>query len=146
MTLCVIPRSHKGDEGSDTRGISLIEILLVVVTVGFIVILAANLPSSLGLITRSKHISLAREIAAKQIEDKRTISYINLAEGTSAVSDSRLSLLPSGAGLIEIGSCSPSVCTNSEPLKHVKVTVSWMDNLKEQTITLETLIGEGGLQ
>lgn len=127
------------------KGVSLIETLLVVVTIGFIVILMANLPSSLGLITKSKHLSLAREIAAKQIEDKRTVNYINLANGTSAISDTRLQSLPSGAGIVEVLDCSIEICTNSEALKHIKVTVSWIDNLKEQNISLETFVGEGGL-
>lgn len=127
------------------KGVSLIETLLVVVAVGFIVILMANLPSSLGLIARSQHLSLAREIAAKQIEDKRTLNFINLANGTSAISDTRLQSLPSGAGIVEVLDCNIQICTNSEPIKHIKVTVSWMDNLKEQNINLETFVGEGGL-
>lgn len=127
------------------RGVSLVETILVVLAIGFIVILMANLPNALGLVTKARHISLAKEIAAKQIEDKRAISYINLANGTSPISDSRLSLLPLGAGIMEVVDCNPTICTNAEPIKHVKVTVSWKDNLKEQNISLETFIGEGGL-
>lgn len=127
------------------KGISLVEILLVVATIGFIVILIANLPNALGLVTKSRHISLAKEIAAKQIEDKRDVSFINLVNGTTAISDSRLSLLHQGAGTLEIADCNPQICSNLEPIKYIKVTVSWMDNLKEQNIILETFIGEGGL-
>lgn len=145
MKLCFIPRSHKGDEGSSMKGISLVEIILVVATIGFVVILMANLPNALGLITKSRHISLAKEIATKQIEDKRSISYVNLVNDKIAVSDPRLNLLPAGAGVIEVKDCDPIICTNSEPIKHVKVTVSWNDNQKDQDIMLETFIGEGGL-
>lgn len=127
------------------KGVSLIETLVVVVTIGFIVILLANLPSSLGLITRSKHLSIAREIAVKQIEDKRAISYINLSNGTESLNDERINLLPSGWGGVEIQDCNPQICTNSEQIKHIKVTVSWIDNLKEQKISMETFVGEGGL-
>lgn len=126
-------------------GLSLVESLLVVVSIGFIVILMANLPNALGLITKSRHISLAKEIAAKQIEDKRAISYTNLANDTNIISDSRLSLLPGGAGILEVSDCNVTICTNSESIKHIKVTVSWMDNQKEQTVAMETFIGEGGL-
>lgn len=127
------------------RGVSLVEIILVVVAIGFIVILMANLPNALGLITKARHISLAKELAAKQIEDKRAISYTNLVNGTTPLSDTRVSLLPSGAGIVAVEDCSPQVCTNSEEVKHIKVTVSWKDNQKEQTIILETFIGTGGL-
>lgn len=127
------------------KGVSLIETLLVVVTVGFIIILMANLPNSLQLIARSGHISKALEIATKAIEDKRAISYINLADGISSIQDSRLNLLPQGAGIVEVKICEAEICTNSETVKHIKVTVSWIDNLREQDIKLETFIGEGGL-
>lgn len=127
------------------KGFSLVEIILVVGTLGFIVILMANIPNALGLVTKARHISLAKEIAIKQIEDKRDISYVNLVNGTVPISDSRLNLLPQGAGIVEVGACNIEICTNSEPIKHIKVTVSWMDNQREQTIALETFIGEGGL-
>lgn len=137
--------SNVKSQMSDDQGMSLVETLMVVVAVGFIIILLANLPNSLNLIAKSKHLSLAREIAAKQIEDKRAVTYINLANGTSAISDTRLQSLPSGAGILEVEECSVEICTNSEALKHIKVTVSWIDNLKEQSISLETFVGEGGL-
>lgn len=127
------------------HGVSLVEIILAIAAIGFIVILMANLPNALGLITLARHTSLAKEIAAKQIEDKRSISYVNLVNDTSPVSDSRLNILPAGAGVIEIRDCDPIICTNLEPIKHVKVTVSWKDNQKDQNIMLETFIGEGGL-
>lgn len=127
------------------KGISLVEIILVVATIGFIVILMANLPNALGLVGKAKHISLARDIATKQIEDKRDISFVNLVNGTTPISDSRISLLPTGAGIIEVENCKVEICTNSEEVKHIKVTVSWMDNLKEQNIMLETFIGKEGL-
>ncbi len=127
------------------KGVSLVETILVVVVIGFIVMLMANLPNALGLVTKSSHLSLAKEIAAKQIEDKRSINYINLANGTTAILDSRLSMLPAGAGTVIIQDCSLSICTNSEAIKDIKVTVSWKDNQKNQTINLETFIGQGGL-
>lgn len=130
---------------SAQRGVSLIETILVVLTLGFIVILMANLPNALGLITKSRHVGVAREITLKQIEDKRATSYINLVNGATSISDSRLNLLPGGSGQVEVSDCDPAICTNSEPIKKIKATVSWKDNNKNQTVTLETFIGEGGL-
>lgn len=126
-------------------GVSLIESLLVVVIIGSIVFLIASIPNALMLIGKSRHVSLAREIAVKQIEDKRMVSYANLVNDSSPLSDSRLSLLPAGSGTVAVEDCSPSVCANGEHLKLVIVTVSWQDNLKAQNINLRTMIGEGGI-
>lgn len=127
------------------RGVSLIESLLVVVIVALIVFLMANLPNAMNLVSKSKHLSLAREIAAKQIEDKRSINYTNLVNDTSAISDSRISLLPGGSGTVIVADCDVLICTSGESVKQVSVTVSWKDNNKPQTIILSTFMGEGGL-
>lgn len=130
---------------SAQRGVSLVETILVVLALGFIVILMANLPNALGLIQKSKQVGVGREIATKQIEDKRATSFINLVNGTTTISDSRLSLLSAGSGQVVISDCDPAICTNSEPLKMIKVTVTWKDNNKDQIVALETFIGQGGL-
>lgn len=127
------------------KGVSLVESLLIVVIISTIVFLMANLPNAMGLITKSKHLSLAREIATKAIEDKRATSYINLVNGTNAISDLRLNLLPSSSGQVEVSDCDPGICTNSEHIKKIKVIVNWKNNNKDQTVVLETFIGEGGL-
>lgn len=130
---------------SNERGFSLIESLLVVVIIGSIVFLIANIPNAIMLITKSRHISLAREVAIKQIEDKRMISYSNLVNDNLPINDSRLSMLPQGSGTVEVLDCSPQVCTNGEQVKQIKVTVNWLDNNKPQSVSLKTMIGEGGI-
>lgn len=133
---------------SAQRGVSLIESLLVVVVVGFIVALMANLPNAMNLITKSKQLSLAREISTKQLEDKRAINYVNLANSTEDLKtlDSRLSLLPNGGGTVVVADCdTEKICTNGEPIKQVIVTINWKNNNKQQSVTLSTLIGKGGL-
>lgn len=126
-------------------GVSLVESLLVVVTISSIVILLANIPNALSLIQKSRHNSLAREIAAKQLEDKRLVNYANLVNDTTAISDPMTSNLPGGSGEVLVEDCDASICTNSENVKHIKVTVKWQENNKPQQISLDTLIGEGGL-
>lgn len=126
-------------------GFSLIELLLVIIVIGTSVFLLANLPNALNLISKSNHLSLAREIASKQIEDKRSINYVNLVLDTSDISDSRLSLLPSSSGTVVVENCDVAICTNSEHIKKIIVTINWKDNNKNQTINLETFIGEGGI-
>lgn len=126
-------------------GFSLVEYLLVIVMVGIIIILMANLPNAFNLMNKSKHLSLGREIVAKQIEDKRAISFSNLANGSIALDDLRINLLPGGSGTVVTEDCDPNICTNSEHIKQVTVTLNWQDNNKLQTISLKTFIGEGGL-
>lgn len=127
------------------KGFSLIELLLVVVTISTIVFLLANLPNAFLLINKSKHLSLAKEIASKQIEDKRTVNPANLINDTTDINDNRINQLPSGAGTTTIADCSPNICANGENIKQVTVIVSWKDNQKIQTVTLNTFIGEGGI-
>lgn len=130
----------KGD-----RGTSLIESLLIVVMVGIIIVLMANLPNAFLLISKSQHLSLAKEIAAKQIEDKRAISFINLANGTQSISDTRINLLPQAAGTVTVADCDASICLSGENVKRITVNISWQDNSKLQTVKLDTFIGEGGI-
>lgn len=124
---------------------SLIESLLIIVVVGVMVVLMANLPNALGLINKSKQLSLAREIAAKQIEDKRNTNFANLVNDTSSITDPRINLLPSGSGTVTVEDCSQQICTNSENVKKINVNISWKVNNKNQSINVKTLIGEGGL-
>lgn len=126
-------------------GVSLIESLMVIAMVGIIVILLANLPNAFNLVNKSKHISLAREIAAKQVEDKRATSFVNLANGNSQIIDSRMSLLPNSSGTVLVEDCNIQICTNGENIKQITVTINWQDNAKTQTISLKTFIGEGGI-
>lgn len=141
--LSSLPEKSANNRGE--RGVSLIESLMVVVSVGAIVILMANLPNAMGLVGKSRHLSLAREIAAKQLEDKRAINFANLVSDTTPISDTRISLLPEGSGSVTVSDCDPLICTNGEHLKKIQVTLSWKDNNKVQTISLDTFIGEGGL-
>lgn len=126
-------------------GVSLVELLLTIVIVTACVFLIANLPNAFTLINKSKHLSLAREIAVKQIEDKRAISFANLVSDNSAIEDFRLSLLPGGSGTVVVEDCDPLICTNAEQAKQVTVTVSFKVGGKIQSINLKTLIGQGGL-
>lgn len=127
------------------RGVSLVESILVVAVVGFTIILLANLPNAIGLVNKSRHLSLAREIAAKEIEDRRNISYINLVNDETAITDSRISLLPSGNGQVIVTDCDPLICANLEDIKQVTVTLQWKEGSKDQSVSLKTFIGEGGI-
>lgn len=127
------------------RGVSLIEILLVIAIIGFLTLLIANLPNSIGLIGKAKKESLAREIVSAKIESLRQTGYINLANGTNNMSDSRLSSLPASLGTSLIEDCDPLICTQGEHAKQVTVTVTWKELNKNQEVKVKTLISEGGL-
>lgn len=127
------------------NGVTLIESVLIIAMVSVMVFLMANFPNALGLISKSKQMSLAREIAVKQIEDKRSTNYLNLVNDNSPISDSRMSLLPNGGGTVAVENCDSQICANGENIKKITVTVSWKNNNKDQQIVLQTLIGEGGL-
>ncbi len=130
---------------SSESGVSLLESLLVVVVVGMIIVLMANIPNALGLISKSRHLSLAREIASKQIEDKRATNYVNLVNDSVPIVDSRINLLPKGTGVVLVEDCNPAICSNGEHLKQITVTVNWIDNNKNQKVVIKTFIAEGGL-
>lgn len=127
------------------KGFSLVEILLVIATASFLVILIASLPNALNLIGKSKHASIAREVASKAIEDKRAISYINLVNGQTAIVDSRINLLPFGVGMVEVEDCPATICSQGENIKQIKVSVSWKEAGKNAEIKINTLIAQGGL-
>lgn len=129
-----------------SRGVSLVEVLLVVAAVGFLTLLLANLPNSIKLVGFSDHQSLAREVAAKSVEDIRSIPYANLANGTFSISDSRLSSLPTGSGSKVIADCAAPICTQGESAKQVTVTISWKEGGKTRNIILKTIVAEGGLK
>lgn len=130
-------------------GFSLIEILLVVMIVGFITSLVLLLPSSIGLIGDSKYTSLAKDIASKQMESLRTRGYdslLGLRGPASNISDPRVSQLPSGSATFIVSDCTPDICTNNEELLKASVTVSWQEKNQSKTVSLNTLVAKGGLQ
>lgn len=127
----------------NSRGTSLVEIIVVIAAIGFLVILISSLPNSINLITKAKNMSIAREIIEKELEDQRSYMYINLSSGP--VSDNRLKLLPEGSGEVLVEDCGPNICTEGENTKAVTITVSWQESGKDQLVKVKTLISEGGL-
>ncbi|MBI2601182.1 prepilin-type N-terminal cleavage/methylation domain-containing protein [Candidatus Daviesbacteria bacterium] len=127
------------------RGFSLIEIMLAISTISILIILIASFPNAINLVTKSQHQSLAREIISKQIEDLRSLSYINLSLGETQLLDSRLSLLPNGNGKVLVESCDGTTCSNNEKTKKITVRVSWKEGSRTQDVNVSTLISEGGL-
>lgn len=128
------------------KGFSLVELLVVIASVGMMVLLIANIPSSMNLINKSKSQSIAREIAVKVIEDTRAITYVNLANGVSPVADLGLNSLPSGSATKEIKDCDPAICTSNEFVKELEVKVKWKESGKDLEYKIKTFISQGGLE
>lgn len=125
---------------------SLVEVLLVVATVGLLTLMLANLPNSFRLVSYSGHQSLAREVAIKSIEDIRQTPYANLSNGDVDLADPRIRQLPSGSGTKSIADCDPTVCTQGEIAKQVTITISWKENGSPKNLVIKTLVTDGGLK
>lgn len=127
-------------------GISLIEIVVTMMVIGFVILLITNVPQAIRLITNSNHESLAKDIVSKQIEDLRNQGYSLLSNGTTTINDSRLNQLPTSSSSVIVSSCSVAICPNNEHTKQVEVKVTWSDQGKIGNVDVYTLISEGGLQ
>lgn len=128
------------------KGISLIEILVVVLICGLIVGVIINIVPSVNLIGNSNRETLAKQVASQKIEDIRTQGYDNLGNGVQEITDSRLSALQEASATATISDCPQSICTNSELLKKVDVLISWIENSSPKNFQVTTFVGKGGLK
>lgn len=128
------------------NGFSLIEVIIAVFITGSIILVIANIPQAIKLITGSQSESKVREVAAKKIEDVRLSGYDNLANGTTAVSDSKLNGLNNVSGTLIIGDCPVEICPNNELIKKVTVTITWNENAEPKRFSISTLVAKGGLR
>ena len=126
------------------RGFSLVEIVLVAATAVFLGILIISLVSPVASINKSRHTSIALEVANRQIESLRKQAF-EKGNGADSFYDNKLSLLPGSTASYEIDDCPIGVCTLEEKVKQVKVEVSWSESGEIKKVELVTLVGEGGL-
>ncbi len=129
------------------KGFTLVEVMLAVAAVIFLGFLVMSLPSAISSINRSRHTSIAKDIASRQIEKLREQTYANLANGTSSFTDSDLDSLNQSSASYEIEDCPSSVCTDIGvyKLKQVKASVSWNELGDNKKVEMTTLVGEGGI-
>lgn len=127
------------------KGISLVEVVLAAAVVIFLALLINSLPSSISSINKSKHSSIARDIASKEIEFLRKQDYDNLVIGSNTFTDSKLLSLPSSNASYNIEDCPPQICTQSEKIKKATVAVYWLESGENKKVELTTLISDGGL-
>lgn len=126
-------------------GVSLVELVLVIAAIGFLALLVNNLPSSISSINKSRHASLARGLASKQMEYLRRQTYANLSSGASSFSEPGLNTLSGALATYEINDCPLEVCTDQEEAKEVKVKITWNESGDSKSVELLTIIGKGGI-
>lgn len=129
------------------NGFSLVELVIAVSLVGVIVLIVGNIPNAIRLVTSSQSESVVRQVAARKIEDIRAAGYESLPEqGTTAISDTRLSQLKSSSAFMTVDDCPVNICPNGEAVRQVTLTISWSEDGEPKTYQLVTLIGEDGLR
>ncbi|RJP46033.1 MAG: type II secretion system protein [Armatimonadetes bacterium] len=133
----------------DAKGFSLIELVLVVAMISFIALLINNLPSALASVNRSRHTSIAREAAERQLESLRRWPFDQLTLGVYQFDDTDLSQLSEVDAFYEVENCPAQICAweeseMSKP-KAVTVKVTWKETGKLQTVNLVTLVSQGGV-
>ena len=131
---------------SAQSGYSLVELVLVIFVAGLIILVLANIVPAMNFINGSSHENVARQIAAKQLEDIRAQGYDNVAKGSSSFSDSRLNTLSHGAGSVIISDCPSNICLNNELIYTVKIQITWIENGKNKIFTIDTLLAKGGIR
>lgn len=129
------------------KGSTLVEVVLVVLVVGFLALLITNIPSSMASINKSRHSSQAKDIANRQIDNLRKTGYegLNLTEEAVAFSDTDLINLPSANATYKVESCPETVCLSSENAKKVTVRIDWDEVGDEKSVELVTIVSEGGI-
>lgn len=129
-----------------SKGFSLIELIMAIFLTGIIVLVIANIPQAIKLITGSQSESKIREVAAKKIEDIRLMGYDNLANGTTPVSDPKLKGLTNVSGNVLISDCLLELCPNGELAKKVSVVITWNEDTEPKRFSVTTLVAKGGLR
>lgn len=128
------------------KGFSLVEIIMAVFITGIMVLVIANIPQVIRLVTGTRYESNVREVAAKKIEDIRLAGYDNLANGSTTISDSKLNALTNVSGSTLIEECPLELCINGELAKKVTITFTWTENTEPKRFSVTTLVAKGGLR
>ncbi|MCL4367048.1 hypothetical protein M1563_02675 [Patescibacteria group bacterium] len=127
------------------QGVSVIELVLVTVIIAALALLVANLPSSVSSINRSRHSSIAKDIATRELEYLRKLSYDSLSNGTNNFTDPDLTSLPKSTASYTVNDCQEPACINGEKAKIVTVSVAWNESGDDKTVDLSTIVSQGGL-
>ncbi|MCL5783886.1 MAG: hypothetical protein M1142_00825 [Patescibacteria group bacterium] len=126
-------------------GVSLIEIVVIIVAVSFLSMIVSSMPLSISSIASSKHASIAKDVAERQLDYLRRQTYPLLANGTTVFSDASLGALSGASAFYDVQGCPAEICQNGEKAKQVSVTINWNEAGNNKTVNLTTLVGQGGV-
>ena len=120
-------------------GFSVIEVLITLFIIGVTLILYQTASHTIILNRYGRYREVALRIADQKIQTMRTTAFASLPT-TGSFSDSMLSSLPQGAGMV-------TVSNEGTRLKKVTVVVTWRSPQGTGTdrVQLETYITQGGL-
>jgi len=127
------------------RGFSLLEIMLSIFAIG--VAIAAFVPCSIGsrkMVAHNRYTDLATSMASATLDYERSLGYLNIATGTTALPPGIVQPdLPRATGAVTVGlldsTLQPTNVENGR--KKVDVTVSWNDKHGEKgSVTVSTII------
>lgn len=128
-------------QNAKQNGFTLLEI---VISVGLLALLFGfyNLMVETVLFTnRGRFDDIGRSVAVEQLEIARSIDFGLLDNGSVAISDDDLDLLPQGSGTMVVADYGSA----DSGIKEVVVSVNWVDRGITRDVTLTTLITDGGV-
>jgi len=120
-------------------GFSLIEVIIAMGLVLTTMLLFGIAVNTVPLVRTAGDQNLAYHLAAKQVETLRNTDFASLP-GSGSFSDPGLSLLPAGAASRTVVDYE-----GDSKIKQATVVVSWQDRTTTRSITLTTLIYNGGV-
>lgn len=131
-----------------SKGFSLIEVIMAVFITGVIVLVIANIPQAVKLITGSQSEAKVREVVAKKIEDIRLSGYDSLANGSTGIVDPKLNSLANVSGVVLTENCPVELCDSelADQIKKVTITITWTENTEPKRFSVTTLVAKGGLR
>ena len=130
------------------RGFGLVEVLIAVAVVGVaITVLLGAFSFAVRMNLRARHTAIAHRVGAQEMELLRATAFsqfpANQNQGAFIGTVSDLDRLPQGQGILTIANY-PSGSTSGS-MREVTVEVRWNEGTLVRTISLATIIGEGGI-
>lgn len=123
------------------NGFTLTEIVIAIGLLGFIFLFYNTMTQTIAFTNRGRFDDIGLSIAVEQLETYRSLDFNLLEAGTTAIVDSDLSLLPSGAGEVTISDYEYA----DSGIKQIDVVVTWVNHGSARDVTLNSLVTTGGI-
>ncbi|MDP3741451.1 MAG: prepilin-type N-terminal cleavage/methylation domain-containing protein [bacterium] len=120
-------------------GFSLIEVVIALAIVLIAVSIFAVAINTVPLTKHARNQNLAYHLAAKKVEELRNTPFDSLP-ASGSFNDAGFTDLPQASGNLAVANYS-----GSAQIKRLTVTVSWSESGSSQSLVLETLMSDRGL-